>query len=817
MLSSIVSENQSAFIPGRAIADNVLITHEVLQFLKTSKAEKNCTMAVKTDMSKAYDRIEWSFVQQVLQRLGFNAKWINWLMQCITTVSYSYLVNDSVYGEVKPYRGIRQGDPLSPYVFILCSEVLSGLCKSAEKKGLLQGVRVARGSPRVSHLLFADDTMFFGLASATNCETLMKILKDYERASGQMINKSKSSVTFSSKSPPEVREQVKSILGITKEGGLGKYLGLPEHFGRRKKDLFTSIVDRIRQKAISWSSSKLSRAGKLTMLKAVLSAIPTYTMSCFMLPVSLCKRIQSVLTRFWWDGADEKKKICWVAWDRLTKTKEMGGLGLRDIQTFNQALLAKLAWRLVTAPESLLARVLFGKYCHGKHFLDVESPKVCSHGWRGILFGRDLLTKNLGKAVGNGQTIRLWKDSWISLDKMVKPMGPIKESDLDLTVSDLLTDDLSWNSRRIKEVLPEFLEQIICLQPSRKGAEDSYIWHATSSGVYSTKSGYFAASTPWLEKSESSQAEEFHWIKDIWAGEFSPKMKAFLWAVVQKAIPIGENLYQRGVRSAAQCLRCNEHETSTHLFFTCPFAKRVWRCVPLHSAVHIAAESTFKEAIVKFRKAVCLPPSGFTLNILPWICWVLWTSRNALVFEDKRSNPEDIALKGLRLAKDWMEAQGKTSESKIPPKPKESKDRPPDSSENPPPIVCATDAAWNASRKTAGLGWTFSGPSLTATTQGSRIQASVNSPLIAEALAVRTALYMALTLDFTNLKVCSDNSTLIRAINSKSQSKEIIGIVSDIQVISSEFTSISFSFIPRSENSVADGVAKAVLLSSFNL
>ncbi|KAG5388770.1 hypothetical protein IGI04_030311 [Brassica rapa subsp. trilocularis] len=211
----------------------------------------------------------------------------------------------------------------------------------------------------------------------------------------------------------------------------------------------------------------------------------------------------------------------------------------------------------------------------------------------------------------------------------------------------------------------------------------------------------------------------------------------------------------------------------------------------------------------QFRKAVCLPPSGFTLNILPWICWVLWTSRNALVFEDKRSNPEDIALKGLRLAKDWMEAQGKTSESKIPPKPKESKDRPPDSSENPPPIVCATDAAWNASRKTAGLGWTFSGPSLTATTQGSRIQASVNSPLIAEALAVRTALYMALTLDFTNLKVCSDNSTLIRAITSKSQSKEIIGIVSDIQVISSEFTSISFSFIPRSENSVADGVAKA--------
>lgn len=265
-------------------------------------------MALKTDMSKAYDRIEWNFISQVLERLGFHAIWVNWIMQCVSTVSYSYLMNDSVYGEVKPYRGIRQGDPFSPFIFILCSEVLSGLCKKAEREGHLQGVRVARGSPKVSHLLFADDTMFFCLASSTNCENLRLILKEYERASGQMINTTKSSITFSSKTSPEVKEKAKLVLGIEKEGGLGKYLGLPEHFGKKKKDLFTSIVDIIRQKAISWSTRRLSRAGKLTMLKAVLSAIPTYTMSCFWLPVSLCKRIQSVLTRFWWDGADEKKE-----------------------------------------------------------------------------------------------------------------------------------------------------------------------------------------------------------------------------------------------------------------------------------------------------------------------------------------------------------------------------------------------------------------------------------------------------------------------------------------------------------------------------
>ena len=407
VLCNIISENQSAFVQGRVISDNVLITHEVLQYLKTSQAEKWCPMAVKTDMSKAYDRIEWEFISQVFKRLGFHDTWTQWLMQCITTVSYSYLINDAAYGSVKPYRGIRQGDPLSPYVFILSGEVLSGLCKNAASSGELQGVRVARGCPRVNHLLFADDTMFFCNSSTDCCNNLVKILSEYERASGQKINRSKSEITFSSRTPTEMKETAKSILNITKEGGLGKYLGLPEHFGRKKKDLFTSVVDRIRQRAASWATRFLSKAGKLTMLKSVLTTMPNHTMSCFLLPVSLCKRIQSTLTRFWWDGPDGKRKMCWVAWDTLTRPKAKGGLGLRDIQLFNQALLAKVAWRILTVPNCLLSRILLGKYCHNKSFLEVYVPSVCSHGWRSILHGLELLKSNLGKVIGNGQTTKV--------------------------------------------------------------------------------------------------------------------------------------------------------------------------------------------------------------------------------------------------------------------------------------------------------------------------------------------------------------------------------------------------------------------------
>lgn len=136
-----------------------------------------------------------------------------------------------------------------------------------------------------------------------------KVLQQYESVSGQMINTTKSAITFSKKTPLEIRDRVKASLGITKEGGVGKYLGLPEHFGRRKKDMFTSIVDQIRQKAASWSSKQLSAAGKLVLLKSILAAKPSFSMTCFKLPKSLTKRIQSALTRFWWDANPEKKKM----------------------------------------------------------------------------------------------------------------------------------------------------------------------------------------------------------------------------------------------------------------------------------------------------------------------------------------------------------------------------------------------------------------------------------------------------------------------------------------------------------------------------
>lgn len=159
--------------------------------------------------------------------------------------------------------------------------------------------------------------------------------------------------------------------------------------------------------------------------------------------------------------------------------------------------------------------------------MNATVPSVCSYGWRSILHGRDLLKPNLGKAIGNGITTKVWQDNWISLQNQAKPYGPISEAYLDLKVADLLTTDIKWNMNRIEEILPQMTAQIQCLQPSREGAEDAFIWQPLCSGKYSTHSCYYSA-TMENDRSLLAPQEDFNWTKDILSGSFSPKMKSFL-------------------------------------------------------------------------------------------------------------------------------------------------------------------------------------------------------------------------------------------------------------------------------------------------
>lgn len=159
--------------------------------MKRSSAEH---MAVKLDMSKVYDRIEWSFLRLVMLRLGFDRRVVELIMRCVTSVTYSVVLNGSDFGSIIPERGIRQGDPLSPYLFLFCAEALSALFKREESRGKILGLSVCNGAPTISHLMFADDTLIFCKANKHSAQSIRDVLGFYERASGQIINSQKSSI-----------------------------------------------------------------------------------------------------------------------------------------------------------------------------------------------------------------------------------------------------------------------------------------------------------------------------------------------------------------------------------------------------------------------------------------------------------------------------------------------------------------------------------------------------------------------------------------------------------------------------------------------
>jgi hypothetical protein len=180
VLPHIISTNQSAFVPGRLITDNVLVAFEALQTMDVWMKGKLGYMALKLDMSKAYDRVEWNFLEVVMIKIGFARRWVDLLMVCVRTVTYSILINGQPHENIVPTRGIRQGDPLSPYFFILCAESLSTMLQSAEQEGWLTGLPISRGGTRISHLFFADDNLLFCRASIVEWVKTQEILEAYE-------------------------------------------------------------------------------------------------------------------------------------------------------------------------------------------------------------------------------------------------------------------------------------------------------------------------------------------------------------------------------------------------------------------------------------------------------------------------------------------------------------------------------------------------------------------------------------------------------------------------------------------------------------
>jgi hypothetical protein len=248
-------------------------------------------------------------------------------------------------------------------------------------------VKFGAGGPIVTHLLFADDSIVFLEASNGNLEALKNVLRRYEECSGQKVNLQKSAIYFGKGCNETARASLKQVINIDCEALSERYLGLPTVVGRDRNGAFKYLTESSRGKVKGWKGQGLSKKGKEILVKSVLQSVPTYPMGCFQLTKGQCGQLTSIASRFWWGAADGQRKVHWISWERMCKAKRGGGMGFRDYTDFNQALLAKQAWRLITRPTSLWARVLQARYFKGHDFMSAHCPKRASFTWRSIMHG----------------------------------------------------------------------------------------------------------------------------------------------------------------------------------------------------------------------------------------------------------------------------------------------------------------------------------------------------------------------------------------------------------------------------------------------
>ncbi|XP_075492415.1 uncharacterized protein LOC142530463 [Primulina tabacum] len=269
VLPHIISPFQSALVAGRAITDNVHIAFEIIHHMKRQTRGNTRNAAVKIDISKAYDRIDWAYLLRIMEKLGFAPKWIQYMKLCVTTVKYSFLVNGQAIGPITPHPGLRQGDPLSPYLFILCTEGLSALIRNSERLGQIHGIKACRGAPSISHLFFADDSMIFFRANANEGQNVKNIIEKYEKASGQAINLSKSGIMFSGNVHNMERTAISQLLEISTVLDTSRYLGLPSLIGKNEKQIFSYLKDRVWARLQGWRKKTLFKVGCEILFKSM--------------------------------------------------------------------------------------------------------------------------------------------------------------------------------------------------------------------------------------------------------------------------------------------------------------------------------------------------------------------------------------------------------------------------------------------------------------------------------------------------------------------------------------------------------------------
>lgn len=395
-MGSLISQAQSAFIKKRSIHDNFMYVRNLARKFHQTRTP---ALLLKLDISKAFDSVRWDYLIDLLQRRGFTTRWTNWITNLLISSTSRALLNGCPGIPIKHGRGLRQGDPLSPLLFILAIDPFHHLLEKATNLGLLSTLRGR--APRFRTSLYADDAAIFVNPSVQDMTNLTEILRAFGGVSGLRTNMSKSQIAPIRCGNIDLTD-VTSIFPAALTSFPMKYLGLPLVVGRLKKVHIQPLIDKCQSRLAPWQGRLMSSAARICLTKSVLTAQPIYHLTSLKLPDDTLKDIDKIRRKFLWAGGESiSDGKCKVNWKRVCRPKDLGGLGVMDLQRFTSALRLRWLWNEWVAPDKL--------------WVGMSVP--CS------LQDKELFSAATTITVGNGKTARFWDSRWLE-NQMPQKIAP---------------------------------------------------------------------------------------------------------------------------------------------------------------------------------------------------------------------------------------------------------------------------------------------------------------------------------------------------------------------------------------------------------
>lgn len=567
VMPDIISDCQSAFVPKRLIGDNILLAQSLCRNYHLSSGEQKC--AVKLDLRKAFDTLNWSFLRKALEIMRFPSIFIEWIMTCISSTMLSVKLNGALEGFFPAKSGLRQGDPLSPYLFVIAMEVLTACINNATTHQDFK-YHWKASSPAVSHLIFADDILLFCKGELSSVKIIMSGVSVFSNISGLKINAEKSACFFGNVSE-NVAGDILNYTGFIRASFPITYLGLPLITTKLRNSDCLPLVQKICRKFELWTCRFLSYAGRLQLIKVVLFGIQSYWTMHLFLPMKIIKEIQTLCAKFLWGSSHTSTAASKVSWKDCCLPKLEGGLGIRDIGEWNKASILYQLWRLIHySNPSLWLKWIHDNFLIRKSIWTMKVPYNASWCFKKMLNLRYLAMNHVKYEIGSQSQFLFWHDPWFGHKPLLhyfdSSIVSISETSDMARVGDFINGD-QWNLPSSNHVMIIELRSLLAnVIPSR---QDKLLWN----DIKATKVNL---STIWNSIRHHGLTPLWH--QAVWQSYSIPKCDFITWMALKNRLYTRDRMIKFGLSADQKCVLCNCHNESVqHLFEDCSFSKQVLR------------------------------------------------------------------------------------------------------------------------------------------------------------------------------------------------------------------------------------------------